>query len=146
MSLKQLNIPVTIGGISAHILCTRLRNIITVMKKGIHRKITWLSKPFRVKFYIISHDLSESPMTSENINTNQMPRIMNFFIISHNTGIANQDGRQKHLEGDCTISYRLWSNNDDNEVLTINSGQNPKTFPYRFTDKGAQTLLAVGGK
>ena len=146
MSRKQLNIPVTIGGISAHILCTRLRNIITVMKKGIHRKIAWLSKPFRVKFYIIFHDLSESPMTSENINTNQMPRIMNFFIISHNTGIANQDGRQKHLEGDCTINYRLWSNNDDNEVLTINSGQYPKTFPYRFTDKGSQTLLAVGGK
>ena len=61
-------------------------------------------------------------MTSEKINTNQIPRIINFFIISHDTGIANQDGRQKHLEGDCTINYRLWSNNDDNEVLTINSG------------------------
>ena len=103
-------------------------------------------KTFRVKFYIISHDLSESLMTSENINTNQMPRIMSFFIISHDTGIANQEGRQKHLEGDCTINYRLWSNNDDNEVLTINSGQYPKAFPYRFTDKGPQNLLAGGGK
>ena len=40
----------------------------------------------------------------------------------------------------------LWSNNDDNKVLTINSGSYIETFPYHMTGKGAQTLIVEGGK
>ena len=30
-------------------------------------------------------------MTTNKISTNQLPKIINFYIISHDTGIANQD-------------------------------------------------------
>ena len=40
----------------------------------------------------------------------------------------------------------LWSNNDDNKVLTINSGSYIETFSYHLTGKGAQTLIAGDGK
>ena len=35
---------------------------------------------------------------------------------------------------------------DDNELLTINSGPYPETFPYKLTGKRTQTLLAGGTK
>ena len=44
---------------------------------------------FQVKFYIISHDFWENFINLREKSTSQLPKIISFYNISHDTSIAN---------------------------------------------------------
>ena len=51
-------------------------------------------------------------MNSKKTSTNKLPRMINFYTISHDTGIASKlrskssnNGKKGYPEGDCTMNY-----------------------------------------
>ena len=78
-------------------------------------------------------------MNSKKTSTNKLLRMINFYTISHDTGIASKlrskssNNGKKRIPGGRLYNELSWQlSNDDNEVLTINSGPYPETFPYHF--------------